>query len=728
MKLKASINLKVNVIVIASLFLLGLITVMTSAYTMFKRGHEEAAAYRVEMMAEKRDLLKSLMQVAYHIAEANYDESQDTERLKNYYGEILQSAVNEAYAVLEASYGNEALGSMDARKEYAKKVIEKMRYGKDGKGYFWLNDLHPNLVMHPFKPQDAGKDMSDYDLGGVKVYKEFVKAAQQEGGNGYVEYSTKEYASGGEKLKKKLSYVKLFKPWGWVIGSGVYLESTEADLKQKTLNTINSLRYGKDGKDYFYTMDIETRKMLQHPNKTLVGKPDTFFKDPDGKQQIVSQINVAKEKGEGFDSYKWPKLGEKKPQPKLTFVKLFKKWNMIMATGIYVDDVDKVIAKKQEEISSAIRGEIAKMVGTIAVVLCVAVVISYFVVAKGVVKPIRKMIVVLQDIAEGEGDLTKRIVEKSGDETEEMAGWFNLFIDKILVIIKDVASDAHNLERSSQDLHQISVKMASGAEQTSGKASSVAAASEEMSSNMNSVAASMEEASTNVNMVAAATEEMSATISEIAENAEKARSITGNAVNQTQSASNQVGELGRAAREIGKVVETITDISGQVDLLALNATIEAARAGDAGKGFAVVANEIKELARQTAEATGEIKNRVESIQSTTEGTVKEINNVSGVVQEIDSIVSTIATAVEEQSVTTREIVSNVSQASVGLGEVNENIAQSSGVSTDIAREISEVMHASTDISRSCSEIKTNSEQLTELANRLNAMVRKFKVE
>ena len=124
--------------------------------------------------------------------------------------------------------------------------------------------------------------------------------------------------------------------------------------------------------------------------------------------------------------------------------------------------------------------------------------------------------------------------------------------------------------------------------------------------------------------------------------------------------------MGRAAREIGNVVETITEISSQVDLLALNATIEAARAGDAGKGFAVVAGEIKELARQTAEASGEIKKRVEGIQTNTAGTVNEINDVSEVVNEINAIVATIASAVEEQSATTREIVSNVSQASVGF--------------------------------------------------------------
>ncbi len=728
MKFKASINLKINVLVIGSLFLLGIATIAISTHTMFKRGQEEAAAYRVAIMEEKKGLLKYLTTAAYHIAKNNYDESQDTEKLKKHYGEILQSAINEAYGVLEASYENEALGSMELRKEYAKKVLEKMRYGRDNKGYFWLNDLQPRMVMHPFKPQDTGKDMSDYDLGGIKVYKEFVKAAQQEGGNGYVEYVTKEYTSGGEQLQKKLSYVKLFKPWNWVIGSGIYLESTETDLKQKTLNTINSLKYGKEGKDYFYTMDFATRKMLQHPNPDLVGKDETFFKDPEGKLLIVSQMNIARDQGEGFDSYKWNKLGEKEPQPKLTFVKLFKEWNMVIATGIYIDDVDKAIAKKQQEITSNIWSQVRELAGVFILLLFVVIIVTYVLVSKGIVGPMRKMIVLVRDIAEGEGDLTKRIVNHSGDETEEMAGWFNLFIEKIQTIIKDVAGNAASLEKSSKGLHQISQEMATGARQTSEKANTVAAASEEMSSNMNSVAASMEQASVNVSMVAAATEEMSATINEIAENTEKARSITGAAVTQTKSASEQVEELGRAAREIGKVVEAITDISGQVDLLALNATIEAARAGESGKGFAVVANEIKELARQTADATGEIKKRVESIQSTTDGTVREINSVSDVVHAIDTIVSTIATAVEEQSVTTKEIVSNVSQASVGLGEVNENIAQSSTVSADIAREISEVMHASNTMSSNCSEVNTSSEQLAELANKLNEMVGKFKIQ
>ncbi len=725
MRIRASISSKIYGLIICSLLLLGITSVVISSYSLIQRGDEEVEGYRNAVMEEKKGMLKSLVSAAYFIAQHNYEEAQDTEKLKEHYGEIVQSAVNQAYAVLEASAEDSALGDDQDRQQYAKKVIEKMRFGVDGQGYFWINDLHPNLVMHPFKPEDAGKDMSGYDLDGKKVYVEFVKAAKD--GTGFVEYSTKKYSTGGEILQKKLSYVKLFKPWNWVIGAGIYLESTEADLKQEALKAINSLRYGKDGTDYFYTVDTESRVMLQHPKESLVGKPDTFFKDPDGKLQIVAQVDLARNEGEGFDEYKWAKLGEDKPQPKLTFVKHFKEWHMAIATGVYTDDVDKAIALKQKNIRAAIRAQIYWLAGVIIGLLLLAIAGTYPVVSLGIVKPIRNMIVMLKDIAEGEGDLTKRIIDKSGDETEEMANWFNQFVGKVQNIIQDVAQKAGALYDSSRSLTTISEQMTANASRTSDTANGVAAASEEMSANMQSVAAAMEEATTNVSMVAAATEEMSSTIHEIAENTEKARNITSSAVSRTVSASSQVGELGRAAREIGKVVETITEISSQVDLLALNATIEAARAGDAGKGFAVVAGEIKELARQTAEASGEIKTRVEGIQSTTQGTVQEINDVSEVVSEINTIVATIASAVEEQSATTREIVGNVSQASVGLAEVNENVSQSSMVSGEIARDIGGVTGSSVDISRSCEEVNGSSVQLAQLAEQLNQLVNRFKI-
>ncbi len=313
------------------------------------------------------------------------------------------------------------------------------------------------------------------------------------------------------------------------------------------------------------------------------------------------------------------------------------------------------------------------------------------------------------------------------DELDKMAAWINTFVTRVARIIEDIAKDSEMLNNSSADLSSLSAQMSGGAENMAGKSHTVAAAAEEMSSNMNSVAAAMEEAATNVGMVATATEEMTSTINEIAQNSEKASNITGEAVIQTQSASNKVDELGSAAHEIGKVVETITEISEQVNLLALNATIEAARAGEAGRGFAVVANEIKDLAKQTAEATLEIKGKIGAIQGSTDATVSEIDQISKIINDVNEIVSTIATAVEEQSVTTKEIAGNVAQASQGIQEVNQNVAQSSTVSAEIASDIGGVNQSADEMSNSSAQVNLSAEELTKMGAKLNKMVGKFKI-
>jgi methyl-accepting chemotaxis protein len=366
------------------------------------------------------------------------------------------------------------------------------------------------------------------------------------------------------------------------------------------------------------------------------------------------------------------------------------------------------------------------VMGFIGIVCIIVILLFGIFFTRTIISPIKVVVDRIKDIAEGEGDLTARLDVKSGDEIGELAQWFNTFIDKLQSMIRNIIENAETLNRSSSDLSGLSQQMSDGADQMSTKSNTVASAGEEMSSNMDSVAAAMEEAATNVSLVAASAEEMTSTINEIARNSENARTITGEAVSRSQSVSSKVDELGNSAQDIGKVTETITEISEQTNLLALNATIEAARAGEAGKGFAVVANEIKELARQTAEATQEIKARIEGIQNSTSGTVSEIEQISKVITEINEIVSTIATAVEEQSVTTKEIASNVAQASRGIQEVNENVSQSSTVATEIAKDISAVNQAANDMSNSSSQIHLSSKELNDLSEQLRNLVSKFK--
>ena len=362
-----------------------------------------------------------------------------------------------------------------------------------------------------------------------------------------------------------------------------------------------------------------------------------------------------------------------------------------------------------------------------AIVGVTLVLVLTFLVTRAIVKPISGVVSSLTDLSQGEGDLTTRLPVATADEIGHLSLRFNEFMDKLHTMITDIITGVETLSSSSTELSAIAEQMSSSADQTSGKAQTVATAAEEMSVNMESVSTAMEESATNTSMVSSAAEEMTATINEIAENAENARGISGQAVNDTKDARALMAQLGEAAQAIGKVTETITEISEQTNLLALNATIEAARAGEAGKGFAVVANEIKELAKQTAEATLDIRNQIDGIQNSTGNSIDTIDTVSKVIENVNEIINTIATAVEEQSVTTREISENISQLSGGIAEVNENVAQSSQVSQEIAQEITEVNESSSHMTQSSTQVKTSAEGLSQLAENLNAMVGRFKI-
>jgi methyl-accepting chemotaxis protein len=378
-----------------------------------------------------------------------------------------------------------------------------------------------------------------------------------------------------------------------------------------------------------------------------------------------------------------------------------------------------------EFLKAAVSIRNSNMMVTVVAGLIIAIVI--LLAARTIVKPINAAVAGLKDIAQGEGDLTMRLEASSKDEVGELARWFNVFIEKLQGIIKDIAGGVETLSSSSTELSAISEQMTQGIENVTEKSTTVSAASEEMSANMNNVAAAMEESATNTNMVATASDEMSSTIGEIAQNAEKARGISDEAAHKATNASTNMDQLGKAANSIGKVIETITDISEQVNLLALNATIEAARAGEAGKGFAVVANEIKELAKQTAEATQDIKEKIEGIQGTTSTTVGQISEIAQVIKDVNDVVTTIATAVEQQSAATREIADNVAQASTGIQEVNENVNQSSAVSGEISSDIAGVSASMNEMSTSSGQVNLSAQELSKLSESLKQMVDQFKI-
>ncbi len=352
-------------------------------------------------------------------------------------------------------------------------------------------------------------------------------------------------------------------------------------------------------------------------------------------------------------------------------------------------------------------------------------ILAAVVIARGVTRPIAGGVGFAKTLSEG--DLTIKLNLHQQDEVGVLAAALNNMAGNLRTTFQDISGGVETLSAASLELSTISRQMALGAEKTSGKSNQVAVAAKQMSGNMNSMAAASEQASTNVQMVASASEQMSSTINEIAANTETGRIITGDAVIQAKNVSTRVAELGRAAIEVGKVTETINEISEQTNLLALNATIEAARAGEAGKGFAVVANEIKELARQTASATQDIRVKIDGIQGATERTVTEINQIVGMIDKINGIVANTATAVEEQSTSAKEIANSVIQAAQGIQDVNENVAQGSKVSANIAEEVFEVNQAATEMMECSAQVNTSAVELSKLSEGLKRMMEQFKI-
>lgn len=318
-------------------------------------------------------------------------------------------------------------------------------------------------------------------------------------------------------------------------------------------------------------------------------------------------------------------------------------------------------------------------------------------------------------------NVQKRAVKLSRDSAEQSLG-------SLRKVIQFIAEKCKSLNDQSEELLSVSTDMSGNIETITVKTDSVVSASNEMSDKTNIVADAINDASENISLIASSAEEITVNIQEISVSSEKAKAISGQAVTQSNYVSDKVQQLGASAQEVGKVTEVISDISDQINLLSLNATIEAARAGDSGRGFAVVANEIKELARQTAQATQQIKQQITDIQTATTESVEEILRNVEVINNIDEIISTINMAIEDQTNNTVEIAKNVAQSSQAISNVKENAVHTSSVAQDITKAIVEVNQDVGAISGNSTHVHRSANHLLELAKGLKDLTEEYAPE
>lgn len=302
--------------------------------------------------------------------------------------------------------------------------------------------------------------------------------------------------------------------------------------------------------------------------------------------------------------------------------------------------------------------------------------------------------------AAASGDLTQDVPVQGDDAIGQMGAGLSQLLEALRASLGGIGQHAQTLAGSAEQLTAVSSQMSANAQATAEQAGNASGTAEQVSGN--------------VNTVAAAAEQMTASIREIAHNTAEAARIATAAVSQAELANATVRKLGDSSVSIGDVVKVITTIAEQTNLLALNATIEAARAGEAGKGFAVVANEVKELAKETANATDQISQQITTIQSDTQAAVSAIGEIGRVIEQINALQTTVAGAVEEQTATTNEISRSVTQAAQGSGEIASNI-------TSVAEGAQGTLGGTR-------EVQTAAQELAQMAAELQHLVGRFRVE
>ena len=325
------------------------------------------------------------------------------------------------------------------------------------------------------------------------------------------------------------------------------------------------------------------------------------------------------------------------------------------------------------------------------------------------------------------GNLTSVCEAKAAGEVGTLIQAMNDMQGSLRDIILRLTNNAGTLSSSSNELSQTASTLSTGAEETNNQSSAVSAAAEEMTASMNSVSESTAEMTSNVEAVAAAIEEMTASITEVAGSAERAAGVASDAAHLTEVSNEKVSQLGNAADEIGKVIEVIQDIAEQTNLLALNATIEAARAGDAGKGFAVVATEVKELARQTSEATDDIARRIKAIQESTGEAITAIGEIEGVIRNVSDVSKTIAASVSEQQATTTDIARTVNGTTSAVQTVSRGISESAIACQEITCNMGKVDQAARETASGASQTRSAGDDLLKIAEDIQELIGQFAV-
>lgn len=497
-----------------------------------------------------------------------------------------------------------------------------------------------------------------------------------------------------ELVETRKSELKAFLMMGVTAIKPLYDADVNGENKEQAKAILKSMRFDEDG--YFFGYDSQGINTLHAIKPQLEGKNLYGLKDENGVAVIAGLIDASKS-GDGFLHFSWHKPTINAQAPKLGYAEYLSKWDWVLGTGIYIDDIDIQVAHYEAGRVESMHEQAIFATGLSLGVLTLTAIIVSVLVSRATL-PLQHIAASLEDVAAGGGDLTARLKVETQDEVGDVARAFNQFMDKLHPLISEIRQSAQTVQNAAHDLDDQTSNSSSMMQNHCLETDKVVTAVTEMS-------ATAREVANNTNSTAQAIETANRQIDEAQVEVSQAIEGIGKLVGEVNLTSDAIQELSEHTNQITKVLEVIGEIAEQTNLLALNAAIEAARAGEQGRGFAVVADEVRTLASRTQNSTHEISDMLKQLQSgvaravTTmnasqergEKTVKESEHIKASLSGIQHAVSSIhdmgiqtASAAEQQSAVAEDINQNLVSIQQIVNELSDNLQSSQTISSQLS--------------------------------------------